>query len=559
MAAGAPARAEKKKPGLFDFESWKMPVTREREAAKDITPGSIDLTPAVTAKGDARVLKLRIYADPDYRSVVMRWQSKARAQVSRINAVLQPVFNARFEIESFKEWDRGHVGMPLHTVLDEMRKLDPATDVDLVVGFVTPLRGVATSIHAIGQSSLLARHFIMRGMDDEQEGIAIDQEFTLLSPDERRRLYVERKAHKEVVVFLHEWGHTLGLLHREQANSIMNPKYDPKQSVFSDYQKRVISVVVDRRIARRSEPYPEAADLVPLFEVAPPDEGSDKERAELLAFVRQWARGGGGPPRAAAGAGAGPGGNAVDLPPADVEAFNRSVELLNGGRAVDAWTALAPVIERAGKRKTAPQTWKRLAEMASAIGAFSAAEDAVVRGGENVPELQKVSLDVALRRQQLCLPREAARFGIEPAREPAYVAGFHETARAVSSQELSAARERLRVFAEAYPDAPGVDMLACDLELRARRLPAASKRCGAVVEKFRESGRAHYLLGLIAANGGKETVAEQRLQKAIQLDPTDEAPWLALARLYRQGRSKQRLADLAARHQTLLQKPLPAP
>ena len=238
------------------------------------------------------------------------------------------------------------------------------------------------------------------------------------------------------------------------------------------------------------------------------------------------------------------------MTPADADAFNRAVAALNASRAVEAWASLAPVIDRAGKRKTNPKTWARLAELASAIGALSAAEDAATRGGENVPELQKISNDVARVRQQLCLPREAAKFGVEPAKEPAYVASYWQTARAVSSSELPAARESLRLFAESYPDAPGVDLLACDLELRARRLPAASKRCEAVVAKFRESGRAHYLLGLIAASARKEALAEQRLQKAIQLDPTDEGPWLALARLYRQSRSKQRLADLAARHQT---------
>ena len=246
----------------------------------------------MAARGSS-VLRVRIYADRDYRSVVMHWQSKARAQIKRINAVVQPVFNARFEIESLKEWDKSHMGMQMVPVLEEVEKLDPATNVDLVVGFVTPLRGVATSIHAIGAVEVAvaalpdARHGRRAG------GIAIDQEFTLLSKEERQRLYIDRKAHKEIVIFLHEWGHTLGLLHREQANNIMNPSYDPKQSTFSDYAKRVIALVVDRRMARRSEPYPETADLVPLLEGAPSDEGSDKDRANLLAFARQRARGGG--------------------------------------------------------------------------------------------------------------------------------------------------------------------------------------------------------------------------------------------------------------------------
>jgi hypothetical protein len=66
------AQAQKKKPGLFDFDVPKLPYQYERDAAKDISPGSLDLSPAVAAKGDARVLKVRVYADNDYRNVILR-------------------------------------------------------------------------------------------------------------------------------------------------------------------------------------------------------------------------------------------------------------------------------------------------------------------------------------------------------------------------------------------------------------------------------------------------------------------------------------------------------
>ena len=159
------------------------------------------------------------------------------------------------------------------------------------------------------------------------------------------------------------------------------------------------------------------------------------------------------------------------------------------------------------------------------MGALTAAEDAAARGGGGaLVELGTIANDVAVMRQQVCLPRAADSFGVTPANEPAYIAGYWEAARGLASLEGTAARERLRTFAERFPDAPGVELLACDLELRARRLPAASKRCGAAVAKCKESGRAHYLMGMVAANGGKHAVAEQSLQKAIKLDPTDEGP-----------------------------------
>ena len=555
LVAQPQAQAQKKKPGLFDFDVPKLPYQYERDAAKGLAPGTVDLTPAAAAKGDARVIKVRIYADTDYRNVILRWQSKARAQINRINGVVQPVFNLRFEVDSLKDWNESHIGMAMPTVLDRLRALDRASDVGLVVAFTTPLQGVAASIHAIGEAGLLGRHFLMRGMDDDQEALAIDREFKLLDPEERRGLYGSRKAHKEIVVFLHEWGHTLGLLHNEAATNIMNPRYDARQASFSDYAKQVISTVVDRRAARPSQAHPEAADFVRLLETAPADEGSDGDRAELLAFARQQARGGGVDP----GKPGGGVGSDVDLPPADIDAFNRAVGELNARRPEAAWTHLAPVIERASKRKVGANTLARLAGLAQAMGALTAAENVAAQGGGGAHvELGTIANDAAAMRQQVCLPRAGAEtLGVTPANEPAYIAGYWDAARAMSSLEAPAARERLRAFAERFPDAPGVDLLACDLELRARRLPAASKRCGAAVAKCKESGRAYYLMGMVAANGGKHNVAEQSLQKAITLDPSDEGPWLLLARIYRHTRSKQQLADLAARHQTLLSTPLP--
>lgn len=43
-----PAAADKNKPGLFDFESWKTPQGHQRDRIKQLEPGQLDLTPAGT-------------------------------------------------------------------------------------------------------------------------------------------------------------------------------------------------------------------------------------------------------------------------------------------------------------------------------------------------------------------------------------------------------------------------------------------------------------------------------------------------------------------------------
>ncbi len=91
----------------------------------------------------------------------------------------------------------------------------------------------------------------MRGMDDEEEGKALEPEFHLLPGMERSRLYGDRRNHKEFVLFLHEWGHTAGLLHQQDRAAIMNPEYDRRQSGFSDFDRQVLALVVaDRHLPR---------------------------------------------------------------------------------------------------------------------------------------------------------------------------------------------------------------------------------------------------------------------------------------------------------------------
>ena len=65
--------------------------------------------------------------------------------------------------------------------MKELAALDDGRQVDLVLGLVTPARGVATTMHQVGEAFTPGRHIVMRGMDDEEEGKALEREFHLLS------------------------------------------------------------------------------------------------------------------------------------------------------------------------------------------------------------------------------------------------------------------------------------------------------------------------------------------------------------------------------------------
>ena len=101
-------------------DSWVPDVLNpravDRKDARKLAPVDVE---AVAGKvlaqpgGEARVIKLRVYADSDYRGAVIHWQVKFRAQVARLNRVIGPLFNATFEVESLRAWNRSHVGAGL--------------------------------------------------------------------------------------------------------------------------------------------------------------------------------------------------------------------------------------------------------------------------------------------------------------------------------------------------------------------------------------------------------------------------------------------------------------
>jgi tetratricopeptide (TPR) repeat protein len=561
VALGGVSRADeppKKKAGLFDFETWKTPARRQRDAARTLAPGQLDLEPLGRFDEPPRTLRVRVYADRDYRGGVLRWQTKVRGEIDRVNHVVEPVFNVHFEIESLREWDRAHVGVPLDALLGELDALDGARDVDWVVGFVTPFRGVAASIHQIGMARLSSRAFVLRAMDDDEEGRALEREFTMLSADEREKLYADRKEHKELVMFLHEWAHSMGALHVGESTVIMNPLYDPKQAAFSDFEKRLIGLVLDARTRDRTRPYPESAALASLIEAGPRDEGSDKDRAALLQVLR--ARGDGSAPRATAPVAPGTPAAPKTGAPTNVAARATIDRALARVRADDLAGATPLIFEAAKEAEAGPPdapTLLRIAEAAGAVGALTTGEAALARAGQGAAHAGELAAALEAERARAALPREAVALGIRPEDEPRYVAAFWTASRAVGSRNYVAAAHELAELGEAFPDSAGRDVVACELALATKRFDEAQRRCEAALAKCPSAVRAHVALGRVLVHARRNFDAEKHFRRVILLDPTDDTAWSELGHLYRATGAETQRQQLAREHEALFSTPLP--
>lgn len=606
-----PRKKERKALGTRLIE-YLDPRTTDREAARELAPVTLgDMAPR-RATGEGRVLRVRVYADDDYRAATLRWQKKVERQLDRVNRVVEPAFNVRFELESARKWPRSHAGVGLSPLLDELEALDPGADVDWVVGYVTAFRGVTTSIHQLALAQMVSKHFVMRGMDDQEEGRAFAAAFGRMPESERETLYEERKAHKELVLFLHEWAHTLGAMHAEGEALVMNPAYDPKQSGFSEFEARCMSVALNARLADRAKAYPESAELLALLRDAPPGEGRDADRAQLRAMLE--ARAGGSTARRS-------GRRELPISEEEVAAYNAAVAALDADRLDEAWAKAAPVFAKhareprvtglacsmlAGQAKAAEAAalceaamklaprdvdlplaaatahvradqpvaavhllelafamltsgsgppdqaaLARLARVAMGAGSLTTAQDAAAKAGaEDAP---KLTAEIETLRRRWVLP--AGQSGVAPEHEAEYVQAYRALAQ--GGRQTPEWRARFAKLQERFPESPGTKLLACERELDARHVPAATKLCEATVARAPEAVRAHYVLAVIARNSGRNHDAEKAFRKALLLDPEDPMLWRELAAFYKATRASQKLEQLAQEHQALLSKPLP--
>ena len=218
-----------------------------------------------------------------------------------------------------------------------------------MIGLVTPMRGVTTSVHQVGDRLAAlapfrpARHGRRAGDPRARSRIH------LLDPSSASRFTSQRKAHKEVVIFLHEWGHTLGLLHHEDPAVIMNPSYDRIRRRSAPSSRARSTWCSGAASSDRPRPIPEVAALESFLTDAPSDEGSDRDRAQLLDSD---------PPARARRAPARRS-RAPSMPTAvthaQIEQYNRAVASANAGRTEEAWADLAPVIARARESASRPR------------------------------------------------------------------------------------------------------------------------------------------------------------------------------------------------------------
>jgi len=227
---------------------WKSPRDLQRDYAQSLRPAPIGAQSRAT--GAVRSLRVRAYADPEYQGQTPRWSDRIRDQIDRANATIETEFGVRLELEATRTWTRADRFERLDKALAGLAAVDPAADVDWVIGFA-PALGFASAAHEqLGMGAVFGRHLVVRGMFSLEETRALESVLDKLPREERDALLRERRLHKETAVLLHEWAHTLGGFHEHVPGSLMSPIYEPSQSGFSPGIVRVLHVSLEQRGAR---------------------------------------------------------------------------------------------------------------------------------------------------------------------------------------------------------------------------------------------------------------------------------------------------------------------
>lgn len=191
--------------------------------------------------------RVRVYASQGYRAQRAGWEARVTKMVDSAAAVLGPAFGVRLEVVETRVWDADCNPESLRDCLDALAAHDGGEGVDWVVGLVSAVPKFTASFDELGMGALPGRHFILRDLYAAAEREAINASFPQMSAAKRSDIFKERQKHKRLVVFLHEWAHTMGGLHSRRQDTILYPAYNADVSGFSEDNLALIdAALVDR-------------------------------------------------------------------------------------------------------------------------------------------------------------------------------------------------------------------------------------------------------------------------------------------------------------------------
>lgn len=214
----------------------------QRTSAWMMQPAPIQPPRGAQRPAEVRTFRLRAYADEDYQAHAQDWELRIRDQVRRANELLEVQFGLRFEVE-VRRWDRPGRGGALVDALRQLRSAQRG-DADWIVGFVGPVPEDSWQDH-LGVATAFRPELVLRAMMSPADLMRLEIGYDRLTPAEREALANARRLHRETVVFLHEWAHTVGAVHECDNKWIMSETYGVVASGFSPESERLVRLTLE--------------------------------------------------------------------------------------------------------------------------------------------------------------------------------------------------------------------------------------------------------------------------------------------------------------------------
>jgi len=221
------------------FGGGKSRTQAQHDVLAEFTPPGFD-TDAVS-NAPVKEVRVRVWADEEYRSQNMGWQRVFQQGFDEANKVLVAKLRLRL-VPDFQAWSyRAPTGATLSDRLLELVKQDAGNDVFAVIGLTGSLAIVEATFEELGVAHVGGRHMMMRGYADIEERKAFRDAFPDLKKEELERSHALRRLHKTAAVLLHELGHNLGVDHESTPDTMMNGGYSHNTTGFSDQALKTMS------------------------------------------------------------------------------------------------------------------------------------------------------------------------------------------------------------------------------------------------------------------------------------------------------------------------------
>ncbi|MEM9488268.1 MAG: hypothetical protein AAGC55_03930 [Myxococcota bacterium] len=550
-------------------------VKHQSKVLQSYSPATLESRGAF--EGEPTVVEVRVHADQDYRALrPTSWKREFESHLDLANQLLVPEFGIRLEVSEFKQWQRKANSDAISEAMDELRKLDPGTDTEVVIGLLAALPRVTTDMSELGAADLNGKHIVIRGFNHVAEHKAFAEPLDALSEEELDRFFLARKQHRQSTLILHEFGHLMGVGHVTDASkTLMRPVYSAK---VSSYAPQTIEQIRTALAARREQPAtaaneqepegekeknggksqqppipPEAVDIyqrvLRLNRDGKIDAAADELDGLLSAYpatvefrllaCQLWIKKEG-PVDTAAGHCRRIG----ELQASDARGeLVLAAALLEAKRPAEA----RAVIDQAAKRapeiadpETQTKLWAALLGFYRGLNAVTWAE-ALAQSAPPGPLTEDTAKWASRLRRRYGLPPGAAKLGIAPEREGDYIVQVRSVLNLVYGKQYSEAKKLAKQGLRSYRNAPGLLGALCDLEVRSKRFDAARPYCLRAVRGYPDASWPLYLLGIIELRYRRNQAGIGYLKRSIAADPDLKQAYRALSKAY------ARRKDLAAR------------